>query len=73
MSPINKAQGQTIPNVSIYLPDPVFSYDQLYVVLCRGLLRNTTWLLAKPNKDANPTGRRTKNIVFRMYCKVEEG
>jgi ATP-dependent DNA helicase PIF1 len=25
---INKAQGQTIPNVGIYLPEPVFSYGQ---------------------------------------------
>src|SRR6185312_12181128 len=62
---INKAQGQTIPNVGIYLPDPVFSHGQLYVTLSRGVLRQTTWLLAKPNKDADPTGRRTKNIVFR--------
>jgi hypothetical protein len=28
---INKAQGQTIPNVGIYLPEPVFSHGQLYV------------------------------------------
>ena len=26
---------------------------------------STTWMLAKPNKDLDPTGRRTKNIVFR--------
>ena len=62
---INKAQGKTIPNVGIYLPDSVFSHGQLYVALSRGVSRQTTWLLAKPNKDADPTGRRTKNIVFR--------
>ena len=28
---INKAQGQTIPTVGIYLPDYVFSHGQLYV------------------------------------------
>ena len=70
---INKAQGQTIPNVGIYLPDPVFSHGQLYVALSRGVFRKTTWLLAKPNKDADPTGRRTKNIVCGMYWKVKEG
>ena len=62
---INKAQGQTIPNVGIYLPEPVFSHRQLYVALSRGVSRSTTWMLAKPNKDLDPTGRRTKNIVFR--------
>ncbi|GJY61457.1 ATP-dependent DNA helicase PIF1-like protein [Tanacetum coccineum] len=28
---INKAQGQTIPNVGVYLSEPVFSHGKLYV------------------------------------------
>jgi ATP-dependent DNA helicase PIF1 len=33
---INKAHGQTIPHVGIYLPEPVFSHGQLYIALLRG-------------------------------------
>ncbi|CAG8795046.1 15090_t:CDS:2, partial [Gigaspora margarita] len=32
---INKAQGQTIPNLGLYLPEPVFTHGQLYVALSR--------------------------------------
>ena len=69
---INKAQGQTIPNVGIYLPEHVFSHGQLYVALSRGVSYSTTWMLAKPNKDLDPTGRRTKNIVFRDILQSSE-
>ncbi|RCV21245.1 hypothetical protein SETIT_4G123600v2 [Setaria italica] len=61
---INKAQGQTIPNVGIYLPKPVFLHGQLYIALSRGVSRKTTWILAKPNNDVDYTRMRTKNIVY---------
>ena len=45
---VNKAQGHTIPNVGIYLPEPVFSHGQLYVSLSRSTTRNNVKSLAVP-------------------------
>jgi ATP-dependent DNA helicase PIF1 len=48
---INKSQGQTIPNVGIYLLEPVFSHGQLYVGLSRGGVKIN-------NKNFDKTNRR---------------
>ena len=45
---VNKAQGQTIPNVGVYLPVPVFSHGQLYVALSRATARSNIKILALP-------------------------
>ncbi|KAL4590838.1 hypothetical protein LXL04_003781 [Taraxacum kok-saghyz] len=62
---INKAQGQTIPNVGVYLPESVFSHDQLYVALSGGISRENTKVLVKPVKEFTNEGVYTSNVVYR--------
>ena len=44
---VNKAQGQTIPHVGVYLPNHVFSHGRLYIALSRGISMATTKILVK--------------------------
>jgi len=37
---INKSHGQTIPNVGIYLREPVFSHGQLHVAFVKGYIKS---------------------------------
>ena len=60
---INMSQGQTIPNIGIYLPLHVFS--QLYVALSRGVSQNSTKVLIKEGKIEGEDEDFTKNVVFK--------
>ncbi|XP_072149540.1 uncharacterized protein [Setaria viridis] len=67
---VNKSQGQTIPNVGMYLPAPVFSHGQLYVAMSRATARTNIKILAlPPNTEADEEqtvdGTYTKNIVYK--------
>ncbi|KAL4587121.1 hypothetical protein LXL04_011771 [Taraxacum kok-saghyz] len=62
---INKAQGQTIPNVGVYLPEPVFSHGQLYVALSRGISRGNTKVLVKSVEKSNVDEGYTSNVVYK--------
>ncbi|XP_021974952.1 ATP-dependent DNA helicase PIF1-like [Helianthus annuus] len=68
---INKAQGQTIPHVGVYLPDSVFSHGQLYVALSRGISRANTKVLVHSAKDFRRDGVYTSNVVYREVLRDE--
>jgi ATP-dependent DNA helicase PIF1 len=54
---INKAQGQTMKTVGIFLPEPVFTHGQLYVALSRATCVNDIFVFC-------PNGRTTTNVVY---------
>lgn len=60
---INKAQGQTLDFVGVYLKEPVFSHGQLYVALSRSKKIENVKVLIKQNNSSTETIK-TKNIVY---------
>ncbi|KAG6638160.1 hypothetical protein CIPAW_10G016700 [Carya illinoinensis] len=61
---INKSQGQTLNFVGIYLPQPVFSHDQLYMTLSRAKIASTVRILIRPVSTERSEKNCTKNIVY---------
>ena len=73
---VNKAQGHTIPNVVVYLPEPVFSHGQLYVALSRATARSNIRILALlatekgMNKEkVKGEGKRKKKLAKDIFMK----
>ncbi|POM60415.1 Helitron helicase-like protein [Phytophthora palmivora] len=62
---INKAQGQSIHHVEIYLESPVFAHGQLYVALSRVTPRKAIKIAVDPEAIDEDGNIHTKNIVYR--------
>lgn len=60
---INKSQGQTVKNVGLYLPNPVFSHGQLYVAISR-VTSPSGLKIVCASEDKTYYGF-TKNVVYR--------
>jgi len=59
---INRAQGQTLNKMGLYLPQPIFSHGQLYVALSRVISYQCIKVLILHNKYQEDS--QTKNIVY---------
>ncbi|XP_027109519.2 uncharacterized protein [Coffea arabica] len=69
---INKAQGQTLDFVSIYLKEPVFSHGQLYVTLSRAKTASAVKVLIRPTYFDESCTDHTKNIVYKEVLEASQ-
>jgi len=60
---INKSQGQSLNQVGVYLPQPVFTHGQLYVAMSRVTSKTGLKFLITHNIPM-PSGIWTRNIVY---------
>ncbi|KAG2987174.1 hypothetical protein PC128_g23429 [Phytophthora cactorum] len=63
---INKAQGQTVQNLGLYLSTPCFSHGQLYVALSRVTSRSKFKALIEYPQLEEEDGVYTDSIVYRQ-------
>ncbi|KAL6581116.1 hypothetical protein OROMI_007039 [Orobanche minor] len=68
---INKAQGQTLDRVGIYLPQPVFSHGQLYVALSRARTSSSVKIFIKPPTVDFHKHNQTKNMEQEEYKSLD--
>jgi hypothetical protein len=61
---INKAQGQTLQHMGLYLPTPCFTHGQLYVARSRVTSSSKLKVLIENPEKEEEDGVYTKNVVF---------
>ncbi|OAQ22843.1 hypothetical protein K457DRAFT_84196 [Linnemannia elongata AG-77] len=64
---INKAQGQTLQQVGLYLPKPVFGHGQLYVALSRCTTPDNLKILIENGEIRGREGVYTRNVVYKRF------
>ena len=69
---INKAQGQRLDTVGIYLPQPVFSHSQLYVALSRVTTSTKVKVLTDASDSNNEFPDATKNIAYHKILSLAQ-
>eukprot|EP01022_Parablepharisma_sp_SALTPOND_P030442 TRINITY_DN7629_c1_g2_i1.p1 TRINITY_DN7629_c1_g2~~TRINITY_DN7629_c1_g2_i1.p1 ORF type:complete len:1733 (+),score=72.80 TRINITY_DN7629_c1_g2_i1:935-6133(+) len=70
---INKAQGQSLKQLGLYLPDHVFGHGQLYVALSRVSSAQSIKVLTLRGKVPGKEGLYTKNIVYgEVLCDMQD-
>jgi hypothetical protein len=61
---INKAQGQTLERVGIYLPQFVFAHGQLYVAISRVGDEDRVFICVGPDMVDEDGQAYTRNVVW---------
>jgi ATP-dependent exoDNAse (exonuclease V) alpha subunit len=59
---INKSQGQTLGHVGLFLPRPMFTHEQLYIVVSRVRTREGLKILITDESQQSYTS--TVNVVY---------
>ena len=62
---INKAQGQTLTCMGLYLPQPVFDHGQFYVSISRVSARERCRILVVGGRYRGFEGVFTRNVVYK--------
>lgn len=68
---INKAQGQTLEHMGLYLPRPVFSHGQLYVALSRVGSKEQVIIYVVDGDHNSGMDTFTQNIVYKEIFEEE--